>query len=305
MSCHGVNPEATDSGGFCGDVMVVCEPLTRRYREIPPPPAISNSFNNHHYINGSYLVDGDAAADEVGGRIGMSNFRVFFDLCHNLGDGAPHTAAVFTVGAAGDGASRWSEKALDDVMAPRHGRAEKTKTLAYPQYCRARVLGTVAGSRYTYLEGGTMVALDCSTGQFSSSQLPASKYTWDLISWPFSFHAVEGHDGEPRLFTLFFDEMRVFARSGGGDWKLEKSVRLLEATRGLPGYDDPSFFKVRSRRAFKLLTRGPGFVILYTPFNPARWSSISLDLETMVVAPAAADMGKIVFQCELPWPPTL
>ncbi|TVT99878.1 hypothetical protein EJB05_54731, partial [Eragrostis curvula] len=280
-------------------MMVVCEPLTRRYSEIPPPPAILFSNGFDHYIKGYYLVDGDA--DEAGGRIGMSNFRVFFELCHALGDGVPHTAAVFA--AAGDGSS-WSEKAMDQIMAPRHGCAEKTAFVS-PHYCRARVLGTVAGSRYTYLEGGTLVALDCSTGEFSSSQLPAnSKYSWDLTSWPFSFHAVEGYDGEPRIFTLFFDEMRVFARSDddGDDWRLETSLRLGEATRGLPGYD-PSFFT--GVKGFKLLTRGPGFVILNTPVNPARWSTFSVNLETMEVAPAADDLGKIVYQCELPWPPTL
>ncbi|TVU49460.1 hypothetical protein EJB05_00773, partial [Eragrostis curvula] len=274
--------------------MAVCEPLTRRYREILPPPAISNNSFDHK-IYSSYLVDGDAA-DAVGGRIGMSNFRVFFDLCDTLGDGVPHTTAVFT--AAGDG-SLWSEKALDHVMVCRVER-----TIMFQRHPRARVLGTIAGSRYTYLEGGTLVALDCSTGEFSSSQLPATKYSWDLGSWPFSFHAVQGHDGDPRLFILFFDEMRVFSRSRGGDWRVEKSVQLLEATRGLPGYD-PSLFKDKLQGAFKLLTIGPGFVILNTPCHPARWSTISVDLETMEVAPAADDMGKIVYQCELPWPPTL
>ncbi|TVU49451.1 hypothetical protein EJB05_00764, partial [Eragrostis curvula] len=269
--------------------VVVCEPLTRRYIEIPPPPVIANGSD--HYVKGSYLVDGDAA-DEAGGRIGMSNFRVFFDVCRAWpwGDGVPHAAAVFT--AAGDGSS-WSEKAMDQIMAPRHDRPEKMDYVS-PHYCRARVFGNIAGSRYTYLEGGTLVALDCSTGEFSSSQLPASKYSWDLTSWPFSFHAVEGHDGKPRLFTLFFDEMRVFARTGGsgGNWRLEKSILLTEATCGLPGYDQ-SLFKEDSRRTFKLLTRGPGFVILNTPFNPAGLSAFSLNLETMEVAPAADDMGQI------------
>ncbi|TVU49459.1 hypothetical protein EJB05_00772, partial [Eragrostis curvula] len=206
------------------DVMVVCELLTRRYIEIPLPPAIVNGSG--HYIEGSYLINGDA--EEAGGCIGISNFRVFFDMCRMLRDDVPHTTAVFTA-SAGDGGLPWSEKAVDHVMVmvPRQGRAEKKTTFLSPHDCHARVLGTIAGSQYTYLEGGTLVALDCSTGEFSSSQLPDSKYIAGT--------SARGHDGKPRIFTLFFDEMIVFARTGGSDWRLEKSVRLVEATRGLPG----------------------------------------------------------------------
>ncbi|KAK3124548.1 hypothetical protein QOZ80_7BG0588220 [Eleusine coracana subsp. coracana] len=93
-------------------------------------------------------------------------------------------------------------------------------------------------------------------------------------------------------------EAHVFKRVEDGDWALDKSVVLPEATRGLPGYK-PEFFE----SPMNILTRGPGFVVL-SPQVVERWL-VSVDLETMEVSPAEEEMGVMVYGCALPWPPAL
>nr|TKW29246.1 hypothetical protein SEVIR_3G383900v2 [Setaria viridis] len=77
--------------------MVVCEPLTRRYRRIHPPPDFGCFFLKN------YLLDGEA--NEAGGRISMSNFRV---LCMFQHDDVMQ-GALYTVG------SSWSKKKIDHI----------------------------------------------------------------------------------------------------------------------------------------------------------------------------------------------
>ncbi|PUZ51357.1 hypothetical protein GQ55_6G177800 [Panicum hallii var. hallii] len=118
------------------DVLVVCEPLTRRYEKIPPPLDFDRRSCTYWR---SYLVDGEGEEAAVGGRtIRMSNFRV---LCEMYRGGVAR-AAVFTAGSGGAGSS-WSERAIGHVVP----KLDPTR----------RILGHAGGSwYYFYIKGMTM-----------------------------------------------------------------------------------------------------------------------------------------------------
>ncbi|CAL4905624.1 unnamed protein product [Urochloa decumbens] len=254
---------------FCGSElpdMVVCEPLTRRYRCIYPPADLDNSW----YCLESYFIDGDA--DEAGGRISLSNFRVLGMFNDREGD--THVA-MYTVG------SSWSEKNIDHIT---------------PSFNCSCLMGHGGGCWY-FVQGRALIILDGSTSDFSSSELPPLVEDWDSHALDRDFFITNGRDGKLRIFTVFDGTMKVFVRLEGGEWMLEKRVLLSEATRDLPGYK-PSFF---STHQFVHMV-GAGYVIL-SPMDDL-WM-FSINLETMEAAPAVESMASWVYGCELPWPPTL
>ncbi|CAN6334666.1 unnamed protein product [Urochloa humidicola] len=262
----------TGTGAGSLPVRLVCEPLTRRYTMVPPPP----DYNESCCFLGSFLIDGNT--DKMGGCISMSNFRVLYMLYRGLAG----QAVVFTMSELGS--TSWSEKSIDYI-------ATRLQLM--------RHLGHAGGSWYFYIKGRTVIILDGSTGEFSRSQLPVTE-TQDLDMWDHNFYVMEGRDSKPRFFTAFNDTINVFMRLGGGDWVLEKRVMLSEATCRLPGYDT-SFFN----RPPIIFTRGVGFIIL-SPQSECQWLwPFSIDLETMEASPAEWDMGAMMYQCELPWPPAL
>ncbi|CAN6243806.1 unnamed protein product [Urochloa humidicola] len=249
--------------------MVVCEPLTRRFVVIPPPP----DFDDGTCFSESFLVDG--YTDKASGRISMSNFRVRFMFCS---DGHTHTAMF---AAAGNTGLLWSEKIIDHSA---------------PNLELSRLLGHAGGSWYFFVQGSTLIVLDGSTRDFSSSVWPPLE-DWDLHAWSYNFFVTNGRDGMPRIITVIDDTMKVLTKLDGCEWVLEKSFLLSEAAQGLPGYQ-PLFFNFPQN----VLTRGEGFVVLSPKYGV--WWPFSINLETMEVAPAA-DMGPMMYRCELPWPPAL
>jgi hypothetical protein len=149
------------------------------------------------------------------------------------------------------------------------------------------------GVQYFYVRGRNLVALDRSSGEFSHAVFPPPSEEnddddFDLVMWTHSY-ATDGRDGEPRIFTVFDETMKVYAKLDGGEWALEKSLSLREATRGLPGYKEEFF----GQRPLEIVTRGPGYVTLSPGILETTWEwLISVDLETMqVVELAAADTG--------------
>ncbi|CAL4898319.1 unnamed protein product [Urochloa decumbens] len=243
---------------------VVCEPLTQRYRMIHLPPD-SDGFL---YL-GPFLLDGEA--NEVGGGISMSNFRL---LCLFHSNGVTCTS-IFTAG------SSWSEKSIDPMA---------------PSIQHSRTLGHASGSLYFYVEGRsrTLTVLDGSNGEFSSSLLPAIE-NWDFHMQRYNCCVTEGCDGQPRIIVVFDNAMKVFARLDSTEWALEKKILLLEAIHSLPGYH-PGHHHI-------IQTMGQGFIILLQGSGPAY--TFSVNLETMEAAPAENNMGLRVYQCKLPWPPAL
>ncbi|KAL6900861.1 hypothetical protein ACP4OV_005537 [Aristida adscensionis] len=247
--------------------------------KIPPPP----DFGPERRVWGTYLVDGDA--DEAGGCISMSNFRV---LCEFYSGGVAH-AGVFFAGAGG-AAGPWTEKAIAHIVDPARDNR--------------RCLGHAGGSWYFHVKGRTVAVLDGRTGEYSSFVLPATE-DWPPNLRNYNFCVTDGRDGEPRIVSVAdgTSTMKVFARldGGRGEWAPVKRVGLPEAASGLPGYE-PSLFE-RHRPCF--WTRGPGFVILVLSKQPrVRWAFV-VDLESMEVEPAADDAWGMLYRCELPWPPPL
>ncbi|KAF8757333.1 hypothetical protein HU200_010848 [Digitaria exilis] len=243
--------------------MVVCEPLTRRFEIIPPPA--------EHINEGcSYLIDGIAL--ETGGRISMSNFRV---LCLFCCDGAMRTA-MFTAGFL------WGEPNICHAVPNLHSTI---------------IMGPAGGKWYFCFRGSILVELDGSTGDFTSSVFPDIG-VMDFDMETCNFFVTEFRDGKPRIITEVNSTVEVFGRLDSGEWALEKSILLWEATSGLPGYKDRFFSHYQ-----EILTRGIGFIILSPQF--AEPCPYSIDLETMEAKEATADVGPRVYRSELPWPPAL
>lgn len=247
---------------------LVCEPLTRRYKRILPPTGLG--LDNRCSFVASYLLDGEAS--EADGLISMSNFRV---LC-TFSRGVVTQAAMFAVN------STWSKKSIDHIA---------------PSSVLSRLFGRGGDSWYFYGGDNTLISLDGSTGEFSSSVLPAIE-DWDVLILGSRCFVTDGRDGKPRIFTVVKNTMKVFARLNGGEWTLDKRVLLSEATRRLKAYQPSSF-----SRSPSILTSGAGLVVL-SPQYGGIWP-FSIDLDTMDSAPVTRDMGKMVYRCELPWPPAL
>ncbi|CAN6361564.1 unnamed protein product [Urochloa humidicola] len=230
-----------------------------------PLPAVANDSN----CRGLFILDGEV--DEVASRISMSNFRM---LCLFDCSGVTHTS-IFTVG------SSWSKNKINRVA---------------PNIRRTVSCGRAAGCGYFYdrARSSRLYKLDGSTGKFSYSVLPA------IESWDFDmgrYRIAEGCDGKPRIIVVFGHDMKVFARHDSTGWALERKILLWEAVRDLPG-SVPSFIG-----AHHIVTTGVGFVILSQ--EPGGSWPFSVNLETMEAALVANNMGEMVYQCELPWPPAL
>ncbi|CAL4982370.1 unnamed protein product [Urochloa decumbens] len=285
---HALDVETGSGPGFPHIVrspdLAVCEPLTRRHVRILAP-GMKN--DDGRFTWGLYLIDG---VDDAGRcSIGMSNFRV---MCVFHRDDAAH-AGVFTAG--GDSAETWIEMG-----------AEHIPWNLDPWMTGTACLGRARGSWYFFVAGGTLIALDGSTGEFSSYAVPAAAANtgnwWDPYTWMDKFAVTDGWDGRPPCFVVVAANgvMKVHSMLDD-EWVLEKEVVLSKVAHGLPGYK-PSFFL----GPVDIVARGIRLVILSVrvtedadtamdPFShffssTKRWL-FSIDLETMQVAPAAEGLG--------------
>jgi hypothetical protein len=274
--------------------LLVCEPLTRRYQWVVPPSAGRGFGGGGCEFSRAYLADG-AEADEAGGRVGMSNFRVVYELYHHR-HGV--SAAVFTFTTGGGGAQlSWEEKAIGDI--------------AGSSSCM-HVLGHAGGSWYLYAPGGKPVVFDGSTAEYSASEselpLDADNWlSWDvMIFFPSCFRVAEGRDGHPRILTVVpgGGALKVFARcnDGGGEWVEEKTIPCAAAMRRLLGRPASSS---SLGQWMSIVTTRPGFAVVSPQVREGRWF-FAVDLDTMEVRQVAANMTGInIFGYELPWPPTM
>lgn len=266
---------------------------------------LRTSLGHQSSYEEAYLIDGD---NSDGICTSISNFKVLCIFRNTLS----YHAATFTVGGA---SSSWSNRTsrivlgiddLPDFLADL-GQGLGHIHLPIDPFSLKRKLGHAGGSWYfhkrshvTANSDDQLIQLDGTTGEFSLSEL--SLHLEDGFDFHYSnenFYVAEClDDGKPRIVAVFDETLKVFTRVGDGDWALEKSIILSEATRGLPGYK-PAFFE----KPMNILTRGPGFVIL-SPQALEKWL-VSVDLETMEVALAEEDMGTVVYGCQIPWPPAL
>lgn len=151
--------------------LVICDPLTRRYRLIPP----SAWFHGCDFL-GAFLLDGEAA-EAAGACISLSNFRVTCAL-YRHGYGIARACAF-----SSDGGGRWTS-----------GAARRSTALCGHGFWGANGIfricfgGNTGGSAFWRIGGDHIVlALDKDAAEFSSSVLPDTEYA----ALPDKRHAVE------------------------------------------------------------------------------------------------------------------
>ncbi|KAF8661062.1 hypothetical protein HU200_057160 [Digitaria exilis] len=276
---------------ICHVHMVVCEPLTRRYKVIPPMVTCSG----YYHRSGPFLLDGDRAA----GGIDLSNFRLMCVACHPDRRGS-YRGSMFTASCDLDGSCSWHVYAIDDGQSLRS------------------LMGRTRASVYWHGGGRAVTALDRSTAELSSSELPESAEEWDEQGT--EVKVAVGRDGEPRILAIApgCSVVRVFAAAmarGGGEWELEKRIELSAVASGLPGYL-PSYFDDGEAVAWIDVTADAAAMVTVSVCSvTTSWGcmdsswSFRLELESLEAELVDMDSGvlelDVAFPCELPWPPVL
>nr|TKW29244.1 hypothetical protein SEVIR_3G383700v2 [Setaria viridis] len=247
--------------------IVVCEPETRRYKWIPPLPLPIQGLLPRRRRH-----------------IGMSNFKVLCMFKHVI----KSQRAICTGSAM---FTAWSAGSSPPVVVMGRLYTEARRDLV-----DLHELGGAGGSQYFYAPGRNLVVLDRGTGEFFHAVFPPPTVSWagdfDVHVTRSRFYVTGGRDGKPRIFTVFDETMKVYARPDGGEWMLQKSLSLPEATRTCPA------------RTLDIQTSGTGYVVLLLKTALDKWL-ISVDMETMLVTLAAEDTGPVMYRCEIPWPPVL
>lgn len=227
--------------------LLVCETLTRRFQGIArmPPPLGSLVFC------GAYLIDGGGGERGVG----MSNYRV---LCM-FGE----LACVFSPGS--DGGWRFVDTGL------KYGDGEDVE---FPE--DTQFVGRAAGKIYWWAPGGLVQVFDEATATFFLMEFP-KHMRWEYHKS--NLRVIGGVDGGGiRVVRMTGEDLEIYGESGGGEWAVERSVRLADATRGLPGRQEV-FFTAEAPAARIVTAGGDGFVTL-APAEDETWL-FSVDLETM------------------------
>ncbi|KAF8661065.1 hypothetical protein HU200_057164 [Digitaria exilis] len=259
--------------------MVVCEPLTRRYKVIPPMVSYSIFCRSR---SGPFLLDGD-----LPGGINLSNFRV---ICVAY-EHHRYCGSMFTPHKLG---GSWGRYAMDGQM-----------KMSY-------FMGRTRGSLYWHAGGRAVTAMDRSTAKLSCSELPEKMEPyWNKQGM--ELKVTTGRDGEPRILAMAAGGvLRVLAlpRGGGDQWELERTIQLSAVAAGLPGYL-PSYFAGReeSEEVWINVTDAAMVTVsvsTFRDFNLESWA-FRLDLETLETELVDIDDGvsDVAFPCELPWPPVL
>ncbi|KAL6658288.1 hypothetical protein ACP70R_003874 [Stipagrostis hirtigluma subsp. patula] len=242
--------------------LVVCEPVTQRYRVVKIGEACILSV---------FLQDGDADDDKDGGTIGMENFRVivvYYDHAH-YSEGYPY-ASEFTCGSNCDG---WRGGVIND------------DGVCLPPLDRVHLAGRTGGRIYWGCKDGQVMVMDEGTLEFSAMALP------DHMRWRFdanNFRIIGGVGGSLRIVRVTDDgDLQIFSHAhgccGDDDWVLETgadlglftgtNLRLAEASRGLHNHKEEYF-----SRPAKIIRVVDGVVVL-SPHKKA-WL-FSVDIESM------------------------
>ncbi|CAL5088917.1 unnamed protein product [Urochloa decumbens] len=251
--------------GFFPD-LVVCEPTTRRFVRIPPVAGMK-----YHRCLGANL-------SHRYNVITLSSFMVTC-LLHDRADGMASgisavTARVFNYNAPPMPPDRRWRNGWDVSQA-------SCKCYHIRGVESARFVGRAWSTNFWAIEeDGTIFSHNFSTRVFGHFRLP--EHVMEPAHRGSTFRFVEKSQRQGvRLVSLVGDELRVFANRDyhllgvTSEWVHERSMRLPEATRGLPGHKECYF-----RRTAKIVTAGRGYVVL----TPAEETWVfSVDLGTMEV----------------------
>lgn len=258
---------------------IVCEPVSRRYQGIARPADLS-----HLPLLGAFLLDG------VGTCAGdaMSNFRVLSVLYERSRwryQFCTPRACVFTPGSDGGWRICWHAMNDDDVEVP--------------DIEMSHFAGRAARKVYWGMETRSLLVLDESTLKFSLLAFPAPM---QLPNRRISFRVIGGVDGGDtvRVVRLDGDGLEVFCQlPDSGEWVIERSISLRDATANLPGWEY-WFFRLPAS-----IVAADNTSVVLTP-GEKTWL-FSVDLETMEVENEHVrnrDVGPS-YPCALPWPPVL
>ncbi|KAF8772328.1 hypothetical protein HU200_005866 [Digitaria exilis] len=252
--------------------LVVCEPLTRRQKVIPPPNPSVNYWDDE-----VVLLDGGGGGG--GGGIGMTSFTVFLYSY----EGGRIRACMFT-----SGSSSWCKK---NICKPP----------------RLFVVGFAAGRRYWHDREKMVIAFDQSTLKFSSFVLPNHQFSERR-----KMTLKVGHDGEACIVVDGDGIIKIFARQkgdgsgeGGEEWALEKTIQLSAAMLGLP---EPRFLGLtrdqpQDAGMMRIILRHDRGGVPGVPSTSMRFH---LNMETMEVeCLPSPDLHYGGYPYEFPWPPSL
>ncbi|KAM3274824.1 hypothetical protein ACQJBY_043677 [Aegilops geniculata] len=271
----------------CFPDLLVCEPITRRCQLIPRVEKMKyhpciGVFLDMHGHRGAITWDGRAIDT-------MSSFRVVCVLYHEFtgvsGNIGTAKAVVFEEGWRRK--RGWSVRQQHKPQIHLHG----LESLHF--------IGRAAFSLFWAMED-------------HSSSLLAYNFRWsnEFVIVPLPDH-VRGstwrvidinNSSSVHVVCLQGDNLRIFtARTyDSTDWELQKSLQLMEATRGLAGHKDEYF-----RGSTKIVSTSMSSIV----FSPAEETWLfSIDFETMEVAKCkykAHSFACVAYPCELPWLPTL
>ncbi|OEL14380.1 hypothetical protein BAE44_0024602, partial [Dichanthelium oligosanthes] len=259
--------------------LIVCDPLTRQYQGIHHPPK-----KQAGHSAGVFLLDGDD------GGISISNFRVMHRFRFYQGHGLQ--ACVFSAADGGDW--RFLEQSADD------GEYESP----------SHVAGRVDGSLYVGLRTGNVMVLDNATLGFSKVDLPIQIDTWKLpYSYTSMFKVVHGASPDPTsppstwIIHVRGEELEFFRLvRGSGEWVLEHSIQLSEATRRLPGSPEKFVKWTLVDRCYRR-QHWDGRLV-----NPGPWQEVVFlrrhrdAMEMQVVPNEAYSRTRTTFTYTLPWP---
>ncbi|RLN34119.1 hypothetical protein C2845_PM03G31610 [Panicum miliaceum] len=228
--------------GFFPD-LVVCEPMSRRYRRIFP-----DKDTRYHRCLGVFI-----AKDSIRVSMSESDLKVIC-VVYDRSDGMAQDVGSVTACIYSHRYRRgwdWHNK----VSSNRHIHGAESAMYA------GRSAGLIC---WSIDDEGTVLAARTSGGIFGRLCVPEqvrgpqnrSNYRFVDDDWKVEYPQIV------RLACLIGDELRVYVqeeppRHAMEEWVLERSLCLPEATLGLPGRKDSYFGRVA-----KIVTAGDGYIVL-------------------------------------------
>ena len=306
--CHGGLVLLREGIGFPSDLIIICDPLTRRYRRIHRPPGhgswrSSPGVAAGYYSANIFLIDGDD------GNISVSNFRVLYRSDDDDDEYIGSQLYMFSMADGGD-FGNWRvlrRSQLDDRYRDGFGR----------------VAGRVDGSLYLGLHAGVVTVLDKDKLEFSKVDLPpirrddGERSTFAVVNTGAAAAGTDPTTSPPSsppvvcIVHVHGQTLELFRRRqvvhGTGEWVLEHSIpKLSRETRRLPGYPDHKRFWWQT---VEVIAGGTGFAILSAWVSDRGRSMtwlFSFNVDTMELQPVtneAAYCGKTMASTyTMPWP---